>query len=151
MPESFWIFSQSAAGVMCDSPGVHEQLIPCNCENAAWIIIHCHFWIILAIIFLNIVFLSLALYGTKQKGKWFKHNCRYTETLTPPSDWRIFITHGVNVSHSVVHLIWSDQSRNTQVINGAKLLKVLLVFADDLYMTSGWNWIPISIGSICEI
>jgi len=49
----------------------------------------------------------------------------------------ISITHGVDVIHSISHLIRSDESRNTQFINGTKKLEVLLVFADYSYLASG--------------
>jgi len=41
------------------SPDVHEQSISLNGEYDAWIIVHYHFWIILALMFFNIVFFAL--------------------------------------------------------------------------------------------
>jgi len=58
--------------------------------------------------------------------------------------------HGVNVIHSISHLIKANESRNTQFINGAKL-EALLVFADYSFLASGWNGIPMSFGWICDI
>jgi hypothetical protein len=49
----------------------------------------------------------------------------------------ISIKPGVNVIHSISHLIGSDGSRNTQFINGKKKQEALLVFADYLYQASG--------------
>jgi len=43
----------------------------------------------------------------------------------------------MNVIDSISHLIRSDESRNTQFINGAKELEALLVFADYPFLASG--------------
>jgi len=58
---------------------------------------------------------------------------------------------GVNVIHSISHLIRANESRNTQFIHGAKQLEAPIVFADNLYLASGWNWITMLFGSICDI
>jgi len=63
----------------------------------------------------------------------------------------ISIKHGFNVIHFMSHLITSDKSRNTEFINGGKKLEALLVFADYSLWARGWNWIPMSFGSICDI
>jgi len=49
----------------------------------------------------------------------------------------ISIKHGVDVIHSISHLIRANESRNTYFINGAKKLEALLVFADYSYLASG--------------
>jgi len=49
----------------------------------------------------------------------------------------ISIHHGVNLIHSISHLIRPDESRDTQTINYAKKLEVLLEFADYLYLATG--------------
>jgi len=59
--------------------------------------------------------------------------------------------HGVDVIRYSSLSIRADESRNTQFIKGAKKLQALLVFADDSYMVSGSNRIPMSFGSICDI
>jgi len=74
---------------------------------------------------------------TKEKGERFKHKPRYTETITQLSEPKILIKHGVNVIHSISHLIRANESRNTQFINGAKMLEALLVFADYCFLASG--------------
>jgi len=88
---------------------------------------------------------------TKEKGDRFTHKPRYTETITQLSDGKISIKHGVDVIHSISHLIRANESRNTQFINGAKKLEALPVFADYSFLVSGWNEIPMSFGSICDI
>ena len=74
---------------------------------------------------------------TKEKGERFLHRHRYTETIIQLSDWKISIKHGVDVIHSISHPIRANESRNTQFINGAKKLEVLLVFADYSFLASG--------------
>jgi len=74
---------------------------------------------------------------TKEKGKRFKHIPRYTETITQLSDRKISTKHAVDVIHSISHLIRANESRNTQFINGAKKLEVLLVVADYSFLASG--------------
>jgi len=93
----------------------------------------------------------LAILRNQKQSKWFKHKCRYTEPMTWPSDWMILITHGVNVIHSITHLIRSGESRNIQFINGVRKIQELLVLADQSFLVSGWNWIPMSFGLICDI
>jgi len=73
----------------------------------------------------------------KEKGERFKHKPRYTETITQLSDRKISIKHGVDVIHCISHLIRANERRNTQFINGAKKLEVLLVFADYAFLASG--------------
>jgi len=73
---------------------------------------------------------------TKGKGERFKHKRRYTETITQLSVRKISIKHGVNVIHSISHLIRANKSRNIQFINGGKKLEALLVFADYLFLAS---------------
>ena len=58
MPEFSWIFIQRTAGVIWDSPHVHERSISLNGEYDAWIIVHYHFCILPTIIFFNIVFFT---------------------------------------------------------------------------------------------
>jgi len=55
MPGILWMFSRRTAGVIWDSADVHEQWTSLNIEYDAWIIVHHHFWIILAVISFNIV------------------------------------------------------------------------------------------------
>jgi len=73
---------------------------------------------------------------TKEKDERFKHKPRYTETITQPNDRKISIKHGVNVIHSISHLIRANESRNTQFINSAKKLEALLGFADYSFLAS---------------
>jgi len=61
----------------------------------------------------------------------------YTKTIPRLSDGMISIKHGVNVIHSISHVIRADESRNRQLINGAQKLEDLLVFAEQLYLASG--------------
>jgi len=74
---------------------------------------------------------------TKEKGERFKHKPKYTETISQLSDLKIPIKHGVDVIHSITHLIRANESRNTQFINGAKKPEALLEFADYLFLASG--------------
>ena len=87
----------------------------------------------------------------KQKGERFKHEPRYTDTITQLSDRKISIKQGVDVIHSISHLIRVNKSRNTQIINCAKKLEAVLVFAEYSFLASGRNGIPMSFGSICDI
>jgi hypothetical protein len=74
---------------------------------------------------------------TKEKEERFRHKPRYTETITQLSDRKISITYGVDVIHSISHLIRVNESRNIQFIHSAKKLVVLLVFADYSFLASG--------------
>jgi hypothetical protein len=56
----------------------------------------------------------------------------YTNTIPQPRDQMISIIQGVDVIHSILHLIWSDENRNTPFINGVKMLEVLLGFNDNV-------------------
>jgi len=47
------------------------------------------------------------------------------------------IKHSVDVLHYFFRLIRATKSRNTQFINGAKMLEVLVAFADYSYLASG--------------
>jgi len=66
----------------------------------------------------------------KEKHQTFKHKPRYTETISQLSDRKISIKDDVDVVHFISHPIRANESRNTQFINGAKKLDVILVFAD---------------------
>jgi len=105
-------FIRRTVGVIWDSPEVHEQSISLNGEYDAWIIVHYQFWIILATIFFNTVFIASLHYCTKEKGKWFKHKRRHTETITGQNSQPISIKHGVGVIHYFSHLIWGNECRN---------------------------------------
>jgi len=59
MPGFWWIFIQRTAGVIWDSPDVHEQSTSLNSKYDACIIVHYQFGIILAIIVFDIVFFAL--------------------------------------------------------------------------------------------
>jgi len=74
---------------------------------------------------------------TKEKGERLKHKPRYTDTITQLSDRKISIKHGIDVIHSISHLIRANECRNTQFITAAKKLEALLVFADYLFLASG--------------
>jgi len=74
---------------------------------------------------------------TKETGERFKHKPRYTETITQLTYQKISIKHGVDVIHSISHLIRAKERRNTQCINGAKKLEALFVFVDYLFLASG--------------
>ena len=43
----------------------------------------------------------------------------------------------INVIDYISHLIRANNSRNTQSINGVKMLKVNILYPDDLYRASG--------------
>jgi len=62
----------------------------------------------------------------------------------------ISIKHGVNVIHHFSHLIRADKGRNTQFINGIKMMHALHSVADYSYLASGWNTIPMLFGLICD-
>jgi len=145
------MFIWRTADVIRDSSDVHEQSTSLHSQYNALIIVHYHFWIILAVIFFNIVFCSSLHWEIKEKGERLKHKPRYTETTTPLNDPKISIKHGVDVIHSISHLISANESRNTQFLNGAKKLEALHGFADFSFLVSGWNGIPMSFGSICDI
>ena len=151
MPGFWWIFILRSAGVIWDSPDVHKQSISLIGEYDAWISVHYYPWIILAIVFFHFAFFALLHQGPKEKCKWFKHKRRHTETITLLSNWMRSNIHGVNVIHSISHLIRSDESRKTQCINGAEMLEALLVFADYTHLANGWGWIPMLFRSICDI
>jgi len=72
-------------------------------------------------------------------------------TITRLSNRMISIKHRLNVIHQISHHIRADKCRNTLFINGAKKLKVLLVFPNESGQESVRNWIPISFGCICDI
>jgi len=74
---------------------------------------------------------------TKEKGERFKHTPKNTEIITQLTDRKISIQHGVDVIHSISHLIRANESRNTQFINGAKELEAVIVFANYLFLASG--------------
>ena len=74
---------------------------------------------------------------TKENGERFKNTRRYTETITQLSNRKMSIKHGVDVIHSIPHLIRANESRNTEFINGAQKLEALLVFADYSFLGSG--------------
>jgi len=67
---------------------------------------------------------------TKEKGERIQRKPRYTETITQLRDRKISIKHGVDVIHSISHLIRANKSRNTQFIHGGKKLEALIPFAD---------------------
>jgi len=81
MPFFLSIVIQGRAGVIWQFSDVHEQSISLNANYLAWIIVHYHFWIILAIIF-NIVFFASLHYDTKKQGEWLECECRYAETIS---------------------------------------------------------------------
>jgi len=74
-----------------------------------------------------------------------------TKTITQLSNRMISIECSLNVIHLISHLIRADKRRITQFINGAKMLEALLEFPNDSALESGWNWIPLSYGSIRDI
>jgi len=151
MPSLLWIFMQRTTGVIWNATEVYVQSISLNAEYDTWIIVHYHFWNIVAIIFFNNVFFTSLHWKYKLNGVHCKYKQRYTETLTHLSDWMIWINHGVNVVHYFSHLIRANESRIIQFINGAKTLEVFIGFDVYTYPPSWWNWIPMSSGSICNI
>jgi hypothetical protein len=58
----------------------------------------------------------------KEKGDRFKDKPKYTNAITQLSSGKISIRHGVDVIHSISHLIWPNNARDTQFLNGAKKL-----------------------------
>jgi len=54
-PGLLWRFIWRTAEVIWDSTDAHEKLTSLNREYDSWIIVHYHFWIILAVIFFNMV------------------------------------------------------------------------------------------------
>jgi len=69
MPGFVWIFIRRTAGVIWDSSDVHEQSTSLNSEYDAWIIVHYHFWIILLVIFFNVVFCASLHQGNERKRR----------------------------------------------------------------------------------
>jgi len=130
---------------------VAEQSISLNSNYNGWITIHYHFWIILAIIFFNIQFFASQLEGNDEKRESLKHISRYTETITRLSDSMVSIAHTINVTQYFFNLIWADETRNRNFINGAKMLQAPLVFAGNSYLVGGWNKIPMWFRSISDI
>jgi len=105
--------------------------------NFADVIVKYYFWIILAAIIFNIVFIASLHEGTKEKGNWVKHKCRYTARLARLISQIISINHGFNVIHYFSYRIWANKSRNTQFIHSTKKLEALIVSADYSYLESG--------------
>jgi len=81
----------------------------------------------------------------------FKMRAGETKTIVRLSDWMISIEHRLNVIDWSCHLIRADKCRNTQFISGAKKLEALVVFPNDSSQAGGWDWIPMTFGSICII
>jgi len=69
---------------------------------------------------INVLFLALLLYGTKEKGKRFKNESRYTKTIAQLSNRMISVRQGENVIHYISHFIGADESQNKQLRHGAK-------------------------------
>jgi len=67
MPGILCIIIWRTAGVIQDSCDVHEQSISLNSEYDSGIIVHYHFWIILAVIFINIIIYALQHSGYEKK------------------------------------------------------------------------------------
>jgi len=137
--------------VISVSLNVPKQLVSLNSAYDSWIIVHYHFWILLAIIFSNIVCCASLHAVTKEIREWFQHKHWFTERITQLRNQMISINNGVNVMHYFSHLIRSHESRNTHFLNNSTQLEALLVFADCLYLVSGWDWIALLFGLICEI
>jgi hypothetical protein len=63
----------------------------------------------------------------------------------------ISIEHHFNVFQTISQLIMADKYRDTQFTNGTKKKVAHLVFGNDSGLVSGWSWIPVMLGLICEI
>jgi len=57
--------------------------------------------------------------------------------MTPQSDLKISMKHGINIIDSIYHLTRAEDSRNTPIIDFAKKLQAFLEFAQDLDLASG--------------
>jgi len=86
---------------------------------------------------LTLYFVPHYIKETKEKGERSKHKPRYTATINQLSNQKISINHNVKVIHSISYLIRANVCRNTQFINDAKKLEVLLVFAEYSLLASG--------------
>jgi len=128
---------QRAAVDISDSLDGHKQLNSRNSKYNAWIIVHDRYWILLLTIFFNTESITSLHYGTKDQGKWFKNNGRYTETISWLSSHMIAINHGINVIHYFSHLIRANQRRNAQFINGTMKLVAPLCISW-LYVPGKW-------------
>lgn len=104
---------------------------------------------ILANIFLNIAFLQYYFQEAKKQVTNSLIKNRYSYTITQLSKYMISIEHGANHRDWISHLMWADKSWNTQFTNSIQKQRSLFVFRDDLYLASGWYWIPMSFGSLC--
>jgi len=113
MPVFAWILIRKTLGIIWDSPDVHKQLISLNSEYDTSIFGQYQFWIILATIFFNTVFITSLHYDTKERGNWLRPKCRYTETTTRQNSQKISITDGVDVIYYFSHFIKANESRNT--------------------------------------
>jgi len=98
---------------MWDYPDVQKLSISFNHEYDVWIIVRYPFWIILATIFFNTVCIDSLHYSAKEKGKWFKHEHKYTETLTRLNREMISFKGGVDVIHYFCHVIEANTCRIT--------------------------------------
>jgi len=68
-------------------------------------------------------------------------NSRYTDTLSCPRNWILSVQLGVNIIYYITQLTKINECRKTQFIYYTKKLEVLLVYADNLYLARGWDWI----------
>jgi hypothetical protein len=84
--------------------------------------------------------LSLSTLRNERKKQVITSSMEGYQTRTRQSDWKVSIKHGVNVIHSITHLIRSDESRNNKFINGARTPEAFLVWAQYSYLASGWNY-----------
>jgi len=50
--------------------------------------------------------------------------------------------------HYLSHLIRADEIQNKPFMNGANKFKVFVLFADNVYLASGWKWFPMLLGTI---
>jgi len=102
-------------------------------------------------IILNIQIATWLHQWTKEKGKWFKRNSGYTNTITWQSDWIKSMEHDVTIIHHFFHHNTAIECRNTQFINVIRKLKVQLAWVDNFYLESERNWIPMAFDSTCTI
>jgi len=98
---------------------------------------------------------------------------RYADTRTWLSNLLVSVTHGKNVIHYILHLIMANQDRNTQYINTANEVEVILIllllytgqagqinsnviwlvlwYLSNVYYNFCWMWLNIKFIWQCDI
>jgi len=152
--DSYLIFIWRTESIFWDSLDVHEHWITLYGRYSTWIIGFYHFKIILIESnnsFFNILFFALLHSGIWEKCKRFTNKSRYAKRITPLNNWMTSTKHGVNVIWNMFHPIRANVRRNTQFINGVKMLQALCASADYWDLGSVQSWNPMLYHSICDI